>query len=102
VVASWTQWRQISFVDNNSVIRPSDAQQVAEISEYMKNNPSLRIGIDGHVNPNNRELSTQRVNIVRDALIRGGVPATQIETGAFGSAANRTDGRVGILIRTGQ
>jgi hypothetical protein len=101
VVASWTQWREITFTDNTSNIRTPDAQQVAEIAEYMRNNPSLRIGIDGHMNPNNRDLSNLRVNTVREALIRSGVPATQIETGAFGTSAVRRDGRVGILVRTG-
>ena len=44
----------------------------------MNQNPSLRVGIDGSMDPRgtdprNQDLSDRRVNTVRDALIQAGV-----------------------------
>jgi hypothetical protein len=67
--------------------------KVSEIAAYMNQNPSLQLGIDGS--------SNSRVNAVRDALIRTGVPSSKIRAGAFGDAQLRRDQRVEVLVRTG-
>jgi len=80
----------------------ADLKRVAEIADYMKQNPSLNIGLDGHMDPENRPLSDRRVAAMRDSLIKAGMPASHIETGAFGSPAQRRAGRVEVLLRTGK
>jgi outer membrane protein OmpA-like peptidoglycan-associated protein len=70
----------------------------------MNQNPSLRLGIDGSMDPSGTErsqdLSDRRVNTVRDALIQAGVPAHRIQAGSFGEAGARRDHRVEVLVST--
>jgi len=79
--------------------------KVSEVVAYMKQNPSLRVGIDGSMDPRgteprNQDLSDRRVSAVRDALIKAGVPAAQIQVGTFGDAQYTRDRRVEVLVRT--
>jgi outer membrane protein OmpA-like peptidoglycan-associated protein len=79
--------------------------KVSDIAQYSKENPSLKIGIDGAMNtggsnPRNEDLSDQRVNSIRTALIKAGVPRARIQTGVFGDARLARDRRVAVLIRT--
>jgi peptidoglycan-associated lipoprotein len=65
--------------------------EVSEIAAYVKQNPSTKVGIDGHTDPRgtdkyNQALSERRVDAVREALVKAGVPADKILTGAFGEA----------------
>jgi outer membrane protein OmpA-like peptidoglycan-associated protein len=76
---------------------------VSEIAAYMKQNPSLRIGIDGSMDPRgtdprNQDLSDRRISAVRDALIQAGVPASKIQSGAYGDAELARDRTVEVLI----
>ncbi len=71
----------------------------------MKQNPSLQIGIDGSMDPRgsdprDQNLSDRRVSAVRDALIQAGVPASKIQTGAFGDTGLTRDRRVEVLLKT--
>jgi outer membrane protein OmpA-like peptidoglycan-associated protein len=78
--------------------------QVAEIADYMKQNPSLKIGIDGSIplgsNSKKLDLADLRTITVRDAMIEAGVPASRIETGEFGDSKLARNGRVEILLCT--
>jgi outer membrane protein OmpA-like peptidoglycan-associated protein len=65
--------------------------KVSEIASYMNENPSLRIGIDGSMDPRgtdprNQDLSDRRISAVRDALIEAGVPSSKIQSGVYGDA----------------
>ena len=89
----------------------------SEIAAYVRQNPSVRLGIDGSTdllrgtNQYNAALSQRRVGNVRDALIQAGVPADRIETGGFGARridcnnsteqCSQRDGRVEVLARAG-
>lgn len=89
MVAQWTSFRDFWFAYDRADIQPSETSKVFEIASYMKQNPSLRIGIDGSMDPRgsdprNQELSDRRANAIRDALIEAGVPAHKIQVGAFG------------------
>jgi outer membrane protein OmpA-like peptidoglycan-associated protein len=75
---------------------------VSEIATYMNNNPSLQLGIDASLDPQNhskrdQELSNRRVKAIRDALVTAGVPANKITAGAFGDSQLRRDRRVEVL-----
>lgn len=87
---NWTSYRDYSFNVNSYDILSSDGNKAREIADYMNQNPSARIAIDG--------ANGRRVNRVRDALINAGVPAYKIQTGSFGDPQQRSDGRVSVLV----
>jgi outer membrane protein OmpA-like peptidoglycan-associated protein len=106
VVDRWTSFRGFMFEYNGSDLHASDQGKVADIASYMKQNPSLHVGIDGSMDPRgsdprDQNLSDRRVGAVRDALIRAGVPADKIQTGAFGDTGLARDRRVEVLLKTG-
>jgi outer membrane protein OmpA-like peptidoglycan-associated protein len=78
---------------------------VSEIARYVKANPSLKVGLDGTMDPRgldprNQDLSDRRVNAIRDALIRAGVPASRIQMGAFEDTRLARDRRVAVMLCT--
>ena len=97
--AGWISLREISFDSESAEIRPSEAGKLSEVSAYVNQNPSIRVGIAGstdRVRGTDRydaELSQRRVANVRDALIRSGVSADRIETGAGMERVECTDAR---------
>jgi peptidoglycan-associated lipoprotein len=111
----WTSFKDILFDFDKSDLRANETSKVSEIAGYMQQNPSIKVGIDGHADPRgtdkyNQALSERRVNVVRDALVRAGVPGDKIHTGAFGEsrpicgsateACWQRDRRVEVLITT--
>jgi outer membrane protein OmpA-like peptidoglycan-associated protein len=106
VVGHWTAYRDFTFYTDRTDLQPSDVTMANEIAGYMAHNPSLQIGIDGSTNPSggastDQDLNNRRVEAVHNALINAGVPASKIQTGAFGDPQLRRDGRVEVLIATG-
>jgi outer membrane protein OmpA-like peptidoglycan-associated protein len=103
MVGNWTSYREFCFDDQVSQIRGGDSGQVLEIATYLRDNPSLQVGIDGAVNSRysntrDRDLSGSRVASVRDALIQAGVAGGRIRTGAFGNSADRGARCVEVLL----
>jgi outer membrane protein OmpA-like peptidoglycan-associated protein len=100
-------FRDFSFASNSAEILPSETGKVYEIAEYIRNNPSLRIGIDGSVDPRgddsrDLDLRNRRINAVGQALRQAGVPAQKMWTGMIGDPQLRREGRVAVLINTGR
>jgi peptidoglycan-associated lipoprotein len=105
VLTCWTSYREFWFDGNRAEIHDTDLGTVAEIANYMRNNPSLKLGIDASLDPRtadnrDRDLASRRVKAIRDALVNAGVSADRIEVGAFGDAKLRRDGRVEMLLVT--
>jgi peptidoglycan-associated lipoprotein len=105
VVDHWTSYRDFWFDFDRADMQPSETAKVADIATYLKKNPSLQVAIDGSMDPRgsdprNPELGDRRVNAIRDSLIKAGVPAEKIKSGAFGDESLRRDRRVEVLIRT--
>jgi outer membrane protein OmpA-like peptidoglycan-associated protein len=105
VVSLWTLYRDIRFDYNRSDLRASEVNKIGEIAQYIRANPSLKIGLDGSMDPNgtdprNQSLSDLLVKVIRDALVKAGVPASSIESGAFGDSRLVADRRVAVLLRT--
>jgi outer membrane protein OmpA-like peptidoglycan-associated protein len=104
VLNRWTSFRDFSFESGRSDLQDSEARKVSEITEYMNQNPSLRLGIDGSMDPRGTErsqdLSDRRVSTVRDALIQAGVAPHRIQAGSFGDAGARRDRRIEVLVST--
>ena len=111
----WSSFRDFLFDFDKSAIRSNETSHVSDIATYLKQNPSAKVGIDGHADPRgtdsfNQGLSERRVNVIRDALVKAGVSAGKIHTGAFGEsqpkcnnsteACWQRDRRVEVLIGT--
>lgn len=85
----WTKFNDILFDFDKSDIRANEMSKVAAVAAYLKQNPSAQVAIDGYADPRgtdayNQALSQRRVNTIRDALVKAGVPGDKIQTGAFG------------------
>jgi outer membrane protein OmpA-like peptidoglycan-associated protein len=113
----WSTFRDFLFDFDKSEIRPNETKHVADIAAYMKQNPAVNVGIDGHTDPRgtdafNQGLSERRVNAISEALVNAGVPASRIKTGAFGESQPKcsaptepcwqSDRRVEVLISNTQ
>jgi outer membrane protein OmpA-like peptidoglycan-associated protein len=109
----WSSFKDFLFDTDKSDIRPDETSKVTDIAAYMKQNPSVQVGIDGYADPrgtdqHNQALSQRRVNAIRDALVKAGVASDKINTGAFGeqrlqcnestAACLQSDRRVTVLI----
>lgn len=105
MIAHWTAYRDFWFEYGKSDLSDSQSGKVAEIAAYLKENPSLQVGLDGSMDihgtdPRNQDLCDRRVDSVRHALLDAGVPADRIQMGAYGDESQRRDRRVGVLIST--
>jgi hypothetical protein len=87
---SWSSRWEYTFDDHTNEIKGSDRATAGDISSFMDRNPSLRIGLDGS--------TARRVEVVRDALVMAGVPASKIQSGVFRDLKLRRDGRVTVLL----
>jgi outer membrane protein OmpA-like peptidoglycan-associated protein len=86
------------FDSNKSDLQASDSGKASEIASYLTQNPGQQVGIDGSIDPTNKDLSDRRVSAVRTALLQAGVPSNKIQTGAFGKPELRRDRHVVVLV----
>ncbi len=114
--SSWVSLRDIVFDFDKTDLRAAELTKISEIATYAKQNPGVRLGIDGATdllsgtNKYNTALSKQRIANVRDALIKTGVPSSRIDTGDFGAErakcndsierCSQRDGHVEVLARS--
>jgi len=112
----WISLRDIMFDYDTADIRPSEMNKISEVAAYLKQNPSIRVGIDGSTdllsgtNRYNVDLSKRRIANVRDALLETGVSDDRIETGRFGARrtecndstelCSKREGRVEVMARS--
>jgi outer membrane protein OmpA-like peptidoglycan-associated protein len=88
--AGWSLYRSYDFAVARDDIRDVDSNKAAQVASHMRNNPTYRVALDG--------TSHRRVDAVRDALIAAGVPASKIQTGAYGDPQLRTERHVAVLV----
>jgi outer membrane protein OmpA-like peptidoglycan-associated protein len=104
------------FDFDTAEIRASEMNKISEVAAYLKQNPSVRVGIDGSTdlsrgtNRYNVDLSERRITNVRDALIQTGVSGDRIETGRFAAdrggcndsteQCSKREGRVEVMARS--
>jgi len=84
-------FRDILFDYDKSNIRASESSKITDIVNYMTQNPSASLRIDGYADPRgtnqyNMVLSQKRVNTVRDALVKAGVAQSRIAPSHYGEA----------------
>jgi outer membrane protein OmpA-like peptidoglycan-associated protein len=78
-------------------------KKVSEIARYMRDNPSLAVGLDGSMaprgtDPRDPDLCKRRVEAIREALVEAGVPSSKIQCGPFGDKHLAQDRRVAVML----
>jgi outer membrane protein OmpA-like peptidoglycan-associated protein len=86
----WNFYRDYTFNIAGDEIRDVDVKKAAQVADYLKQNPSHRVALDG--------FSHRRVGAVREALIVAGVLPSRIETGAYGDPQLRSERGVAVLV----
>ena len=71
----------------------------SDFQTYLQGKPDARLNLEGHADPRgsveyNQALSERRVDRTKRFLVEHGVPATSIQTEAFGKQRNLTDAEV--------
>jgi outer membrane protein OmpA-like peptidoglycan-associated protein len=92
---TWERFSDVQFDLAKANIRPSEADKLARLATYLKQNPAFKVELEGFADPRgsqtyNLKLSTQRVNAVRDALIAEGVSQDRILIGSYGKLNRKT------------
>ncbi|MBP1749400.1 MAG: OmpA/MotB domain protein [Deltaproteobacteria bacterium] len=91
---------QINFDTNKATIKPESMPLVKQIIDLMKNQPKLKVSIEGHTDNQgtaaaNKTLSLNRARSVAAAVAAGGIKADRMETVGWGQekpvADNRTE-----------
>jgi outer membrane protein OmpA-like peptidoglycan-associated protein len=110
VIPGWAPLRDIAFDTGRTDIQPVEMNKISEVAAYMRQNPTVRLGIDGYTDTRGTyttpTLGQLRMTAVRDALIQSGVPADRIEFGTFSAdraqcdEANALCRRVEVRART--
>ncbi len=85
----WTYKARVLFDFDSTEIKPEAYPMLDEAAKIMKENPDLKVEIDGHtdnVGPAayNMKLSEKRAQAVRQYFIDHGVPASQLTAKGFG------------------
>lgn len=93
----------INFDTDKAALRDDGKPAVEEIARLLKNNPGLKISVEGHTDNSgdakrNKALSEQRAATIVTALKGAGIEAARLKSAGFGAdkpiADNRTeDGR---------
>src|SRR5438067_2088765 len=82
----WNLYRAFTFEGRSDDITGADSNKARDIANYLNRNPSFRVAIDGP--------SARYVHSVVDALKDAGVPASKLQTSAFGDPPFHSDRRV--------
>jgi peptidoglycan-associated lipoprotein len=81
--------KDIYFDYDRYDLRPGDQATIAANAAFLKAHASIRFTIEGHCDERgsteyNLALGDNRANAARDALVKAGVPASQIKTVSYG------------------
>ncbi|HYA62925.1 MAG TPA: OmpA family protein, partial [Candidatus Sulfotelmatobacter sp.] len=79
----------INFDFNKATIRPDGKPIVAQVLKLMKDNPELKLAINGHTDnigsaSYNLKLSEERAKAVVDALVTSGISRSRLASAGFG------------------
>ncbi|MBT9394576.1 OmpA family protein [Hymenobacter sp. NST-14] len=84
------------FDTDNATIRPESEPTVAEVARLLRQNPALRLAVQGHtdnVGPaaHNQQLSEARAQSVVAALTQAGISAERLQAAGFGPSQPLAD-----------
>ena len=79
----------INFDTGNAAIRTESRPIIDEIVAMLKQNPSLKLAIEGHTDTvgnaqSNKTLSERRARAVMDAIVKQGIDAKRLSSAGFG------------------
>jgi OmpA-OmpF porin, OOP family len=88
----------INFDTGKASIEPDSMAAVGQIAAMMKDNPGLRIAVEGHTDDvgdpkSNQALSEQRARAVMSAIVRQGVDAGRLTAAGYGQARPIADNK---------
>ncbi|MCS6928603.1 MAG: OmpA family protein [Saprospiraceae bacterium] len=88
----------ILFDTNSDQVKPESVPLVRAIVDLLKQNPSLRVSIDGHTDnvgdaAYNKALSERRARTVYNLVLQQGIPANRLQYRGFGSEVPIADNR---------
>ena len=83
--------RNINFTFDNAVLTKSSYEDIDYLAEFLNENPSIRIEIEGHTDnsgtdDHNMSLSLKRAESVKTALVERGIGPKRMETAGFGAS----------------
>ena len=76
----------VFFTINSTYIRKAEGEKLVKLAEWMKANPDFNVALVGHADretgtpAGNMKLSENRAKVVKERLIKLGVPAERIST----------------------
>ncbi|NLL27875.1 MAG: OmpA family protein [Bacteroidales bacterium] len=92
--------KNIFFDFNKATLRPESKNELENLTQLMRKNPTIKIEISGHTDnvgsaAYNKTLSQARAKAVVDYLINAGIPADRMTSAGYGFdkpiASNETD-----------
>jgi len=96
VGATVTEFADIQFELNRFELRPDAIAALDRAAEALKQNPGMRMRIEGHASEEataeyNLALGERRANAVRDYLVSRGVAASRLNTISYGETRPKYD-----------
>jgi outer membrane protein OmpA-like peptidoglycan-associated protein len=81
----------IYFDTGKWIVKPEGLPVVQQIAEYLKENPTTRIVVEGHTDntgkaDKNQVLSENRAKSIKAELVKLGIDETRLETKGYGSS----------------
>lgn len=88
----------INFDTNKAIIKPESKATIDQIALLLKENPNLKVSIEGHTDStgtpeNNKMLSQQRADSVKAAVVASGIKAERLSTLGWGQEKPVADNR---------
>jgi len=83
--------RDLQFEFNSSALTEDSYSGIQILADFLKRNPELKVELAGHTDDignekYNLQLSTDRANVVREALIAKGIDASRLTAKGYGTS----------------
>jgi outer membrane protein OmpA-like peptidoglycan-associated protein len=93
----WSSYRDVWFDHGSASLERNDLLHLTDVANYLRQHPSHRVGIDSGTDED-AALRQRRVDTVRAALVKAGVPLYKISEGTFGTEQFRRARRVELFV----
>jgi len=89
--AEWYTLERIYFQPGTADMKPESQEQINNLAAILKTNPNVYLKLGGFTdNTGNNQadlaLSLQRVDVIKEELVRAGVPANRLDAEGYGNA----------------
>jgi formylglycine-generating enzyme len=88
----------INFDIGKAIVKPESYPVIEQLVNYLKENPNLRVMIEGHTDNTgsdalNQSLSEKRAQSIKAEIEKRGIVSTRMETSGFGSSKPIADNK---------